>query len=492
MGVNCLIFSGNTESPFRLISAGPYRIATQLRENGFTVQIVDICKIKKFSKLHEYILKKFVDKDTLWIGFSVNFLSHIFDYKYFDSQTQVDFYKKNNSNFDSELIKFIDFVKSINPKIQFILGGGKLFSLDYLNFYQFRGYTDEQIVDFTKNLSKGSLPSNKTIYNREYKNFHCSKITYLKNDVLNYKTLAAEISRGCIFKCKFCSFPLNGKTKGDWVKNYDILKEEFIYNYENFGIINYTFTDDTYNDSCEKIQDLYEKVYSKLPFKISFSTYMRLDLIHRFPHTAELLKESGVTAITFGIETLNRDAAKLIGKGLDPYKQIDFLQKLKLNEFKNILLASGWILGLPTDTKESLINFSKWVISNDNPLNDNLFSHFGVMPPEITQFKLYRSEFDLTWKNYDMEFELKNDGHFAWKYKNEDLDSDWCRDLSQKLHSVTYKKDTYGGFYYNGLINLGFSHNEIAKNTKSFFDSPKVQKVIENSNKTYFQTLLSL
>jgi len=492
MGVNCLIFSGNTECPFRLISAGPYRIATQLRENGFTVQVVDICKLKTFTKLHETILDKFVDKDTLWIGFSVNFLNHIFDYKYFDSQTQVDFYKKNNPNFDIELKKFIEYAKTLNYKIQFILGGAKLFSLDYLNFYQFRGYTDEQIVDFTKNLAKNILPSNKIIYNREYKNFHCSKINYLKNDVLNCRTLAAEISRGCIFKCKFCSFPLNGKTKGDWIKNYNILKEEFIYNYENFGITNYTFTDDTYNDSCEKIQDLYEKVYSKLPFKISFSVYMRLDLIYRFPHTAEILKESGATAIIFGIETINRNAAKLIGKGLDPYKQIEFLQKLKLNEFKNVVLGSGWILGLPSDTKQSLINFSKWVVSNDNPLNDNIFSHFGVMPPEITQFKLYRSEFDLTWKNYDMEFELKNDGHFAWKYKNEDLNSDWCYSLSRKLHSVKEKKDTHGAFYYNGLINLGFSHDEIITNTKRFFRTLKVEKIIENLDNAYFEKLLSL
>ena len=491
MGVNCLIFSGNTESPFPLISAGPYRIATQLRESGFTVQIVDICKVKIFSKLHELILKKFVDKDTLWIGFSVNFLAHIFNYKYFDSQTQVDFYKKNNPNYDTELLKFIEFAKTLNSNIKFILGGGRLFSLEYLNFYQFRGYVDEQIVEFTKNLSKKILPSTNIIYNREYKNFHNSKITYLKNDVLNYKTLTAEISRGCIFKCKFCSFPLNGKTKGDWIKNYEILKEEFIYNYENYGITNYTFTDDTYNDSSEKIQELYEKVYSKLPFQISFSAYMRLDLIHRFPHTAEILKESGATAIIFGIETLNKNAAKLIGKGLDPHKQIDFLQKLKQNEFKNIVLGSGWILGLPTDTKESLINFSKWVTSNENPLNDNIFSHFGVMPPEITQFKLYRSEFDLTWKNYDMEFELKNDGHFAWKYKNEDLNSDWCHQLSRDLYSITNKINTYGAFYYNGLINLEFSHAEIISNTKSFFSTPKVQKIVKNTNNLYFQKLLA-
>jgi len=71
-----IIFTGVGFSiPFR--SIGAYQIANQLRNNGYTVQVVEyfpqILKIG-FDKFLS-ILDRHVDEGTIWIGFSTTFLT---------------------------------------------------------------------------------------------------------------------------------------------------------------------------------------------------------------------------------------------------------------------------------------------------------------------------------------------------------------------------------------------------------------------------------
>ena len=44
--------------------------------------------------------------------------------------------------------------------------------------------------------------------------------------ILPNETLPLEVSRGCIFKCSFCAFPLNGKTKLDYLRSPEYIKNE--------------------------------------------------------------------------------------------------------------------------------------------------------------------------------------------------------------------------------------------------------------------------
>ena len=89
----------------------------------------------------------------------------------------------------------------------------------------------------------------------------------------------------------------------------------FITNYEKYGITKYYYGDDTHNDSMHKLEFLYNEIYSKLPFKIEFATYLRLDLLAAHPESISLLKESGLVGTFFGIETFNHASNKSVGKG---------------------------------------------------------------------------------------------------------------------------------------------------------------------------------
>lgn len=502
MGVNCLIFSGNSEGAYntnnvsiRQLSAGAYRIAAQLRENGFTVQVVDFATEQQFSLIHKLVLRKFVDKDTYWIGFSNNFVNHILGYPYVITKKRLDYLKLNNQNIDREIKKFIEYARELNPNIQFVIGGTRLIDLSHLNFFEFRGYADTQIVAFTKALQNKTIPSQK-VYNYEiYENFTSCKIDYLPCDILNYyQALSIEISRGCIFKCKFCAHPLNGKPKGDWIKKSEILYEEFITNYERYGITNYVFADDTYNDSPGKVQLLYEQVFSKLPFKINFVTYLRLDLLLRWPHTIDLLKASGLKAAFFGIETLNPVAAKIIGKGVEPSKLIDFATKLKSDQFHNINMHASWILGLPTDTQSSITRMCEWIISNDNPFDSNSFAELGIKPKNMETYQVFKSPFEDDIFQY--KFDVYHDDHFKleWKYSDTGLTSQWCKLQAQTFKNIEIpKRRRLHPFIYPDLVTLGIDPHDYWQLTpEEFFSKYPLAQMQKNMNKKYLQNLMLL
>lgn len=503
MGVNCLIFSGNSGIetshnmfglPIKQLSAGAYRIATELRNRGYSVQVVDFAHEKEFGPIHELVLKKFVDKDTLWIGFSINFLTHLLGYPYVPTKNKLDYLKEQNSQLDLHIRSFVDYARSLNSKVQFLIGGTRLIDLSHLGFYEFRGYADSLILEFTDKLCRGDIPK-KRIYDYEiYDNFVKSKIDYQKNDILDYyKGLSIEISRGCIFRCKFCAHPLNGKTKGEWIKRSEVLYDEFISNYEKYGIKDYVFADDTYNDSPIKLEELYNNVFSKLPFKINFVTYLRLDLLYRYPHTIDILKDSGLKAAFFGIETLNAKAAKIIGKGMDPMKQMEFAAQLKQNQFKNINMTASWIYGLPTETKKTLIDMCSWIMSSENPFDSNSMAELGIKPKNFHTYQIFKSPFEDDIFLYDFEVFLDEENNLEWKYKDTDVTSYWCRDLAQKLIPLEYaKRKRMTTFYLPDCITLGIDQNDFNSLTpKEIQQKYDLQKMSEQSTIKYIKNLIA-
>jgi radical SAM superfamily enzyme YgiQ (UPF0313 family) len=133
--------------------------------------------------------------------------------------------------------------------------------------------------------------------------------------IIKGETLPLEVSRGCIFKCSFCAFPLNGKSKFDYLRDPEQIKDELTHNFEKYGTTNYFLCDDTFNDSTMKIERLHKAITS-LPFKIHFTTYLRLDLLNAHREQIPLLKEMGLASPFFGIESLNQKSASSIGKGM--------------------------------------------------------------------------------------------------------------------------------------------------------------------------------
>lgn len=505
MTVDCLLLYGNHLIPMSKY-AGTFRIATELRNAGYTVQCIDTTAYDGRWKEFLEVVRSFVGKNTLWVGISTTFLHHIFKFPYCRTISSFEKHSKENPNIDQGIKQFVSTVKEINPKIKFIAGGSRRFLIEKYGFKIFTKNNDTEIIEFTDYCAKKSkqIPAkffSSIIEGSEFQNFTSSQTIFTKNDLVEPSdTLPIEVSRGCIFKCKFCSFPLNGKKKGEWVKHSNVLYDEFIKNYELHGVTEYSFADDTYNDSEEKVKRLYDEVFSKLPFKLNFTTYVRLDLMMRFPDTVKYLQESGLRSALFGIETICHDSAKAIGKGLDPMEQFQFIEEIKKNEFKDILTYSGFILGLPKDRTDEADRLEEFLFSDKNKLDDFLVEPLYIAPPNIALINSkYFSEFDLEYEKYGYEcYEQIKDSAFTeikWTNKITGMTFDRAFAFSRKINARVRSSDRFkcGNWGYNWYRGLGVPSDDLmAFSRKEIYTKYDIPQLIENKKEKYRSMVLDL
>ena len=203
-----------------------------------------------------------------------------------------------------------------------------------------------------------------------------TRIRYHETDcIFPSEALPMEIARGCIFKCAFCAFDLNGKKLNEFNRDPQALYDDIMDAYTKYGTTSFMFADDTYNDSVEKIQLLHD-LFATLPFKITWSSYIRIDLVVSNMKTAKLLYDSGLRGAMVGIESFHKKAGKTIGKGMDPQRLKDGLVELrKVPGWDEIIIATGMIIGLPYETKESLMESFEYLKSPDCPIDG-----YGALP----------------------------------------------------------------------------------------------------------------
>jgi hypothetical protein len=461
-----IIFTGLDSMGF-IRYIGPYQIANRLRDHGYSVQVVDFFPYISNLPLDyiRKILDKLVDKDTLWIGFSTTFFRNLKSTKH----TLSDESQSDNKVFSDEDEKeILNFVKSRSPRCRFVIGGARawLKTGGALIDTYIEGYSDDSAVAFTK-WCEGKNPflmvenhghAISIVNDRKASSFDFvnHKFSWHESDhIFKNEILPIEISRGCIFKCSFCSFPLNGRKKFDYIKDYGVLKDHFIENYERFGTTRYVYTDDTHNDSPRKLEELFEHVYSKLPFKIKFSAYIRLDLLAAHKHTIELLRDSGLENAYFGIESMNYNANKAMGKGMRQQKIVDTLQYIRDTCGDQIRTEGSFILGLPNDSKKSIEEWLLLISGPNFPLHSVRLHALQIRTKQVI---------DAPW-NSDID---KNPEKFGYSMlpnrkwiNNENLTFDQAWDLYLKFSKTLHNK--LNTFTIYELMNVGCSLEESQK-----------------------------
>lgn len=413
-GVDALIFNdGFGAGGVWTRTAGAYRIATHLRNMGLRVQVIDFWSYLTLESpdLMELLINKFVGSSTLFVGFSTTFLNWRLS-EYVNQQVPVSpgksYYSKQITNEvlacpEDVVANVRRLVKDRNPKTTLLLGGARANAYTKHIDVAVYGYGERHIQDYVL-WRQGKYPFFQ--YRMEHQvmvldydvkadgyDFEHSFIRWVPEDCVEQgEVLPIEVSRGCIFRCKFCSFPLNGRSKLDYLKDEGIMHDEFVRNYELWGTTRYVFADDTYNDTVDKLEWM-QRIRDRLPFNLEFATYGRLDLIAAHPEMAALIKANGCTSITFGIESMNQKAAAAIGKGAATEKLVETLYRLRESEWGNdIHTSSGFILGLPHDTEATMDKWVERVIDPRFPLHTVLFIPLGIAGSDTP--KRFRSVFD--------------------------------------------------------------------------------------------------
>lgn len=488
--MRALIFADNKYQQQRmgiLRAPGAHRIATHLRNNNIETEVVDFYLDWTLSELKE-VVDAYLSKPTLFVGFSCSLM--------FDG----------TDNF-----KHIrDYIRKTNPDVKIVIGGYGTTQkgFDGADFY-LEGYSEYAILALVEHLKDDTSPikyelddyNNKVIYTKEL--YPVNKLTsldinYLPSDFIkSNEVLSLETARGCIFKCKFCSFQLLGKSKLDYLRDANEIRNELITNYNRYGTTHYIVTEDTFNDTDQKVDMLYNIVMS-LPFKLKFMGYVRADLLAAKPHNISKMVEMGFTSMHFGIETFNDLAGQTIGKGMPSAKLKETLVKLK-EKHPEVYINGTFIVGLPGETEQDIRNTAKWI---EESKTIDFWTFNPLMIPKKNKL-IYSSEFTDNYLMYgyskmtDSEVILAEKNHSQLLYgskiipymilwKNKVFDYFSAATLSYELNqsaNISKKVDAWTTF---AISSLGVDLKQIQTHTYSGHN-PLDQELVKSMTQEFVE-----
>jgi len=419
-------------------SIGAYRLATELRIAGYDVEVLDFLSSWTIDEILNYIDS---GPKPLWIGFSTTFMGPGKDKKIINNRPGWD----NLTRLENEDY----FWSEIKKRAPIVLGGSKVGRLKYIYNADWiiSGYADKAIIPLTEFIIgkskdlKFTVEKIKNIYTEEeytVNSINCEE-SYPVNDISNIPTffhhsdfiednevLPIEISRGCIFKCAFCAFPLNGKTKNDYIRPKDSIINEIKIFQKNYKTNRFMFMDDTFNDTVEKMQMVKEIYDNVQPFE--FWSYGRLDLLAAKPEMMELVNKIGWKYFTFGIETFNRTAGKKIGKGADPEKLKTVLKDLRQIHPSSYFIFE-MIIGLPGEDKKSIDDTLDWLVKNPN-LWDEI--HFKELSINNKDYNLWNSQMALTPEKFGISVLKFHPRTYTLNWHHDSMNKQQAEELSRQ------------------------------------------------------------
>lgn len=469
---HAIFFTDVTDTTMVYKSIGAYKCAHELRNAGYKVLVVD--------NLHCFTLSEFqklidlsVGDQTLFIGFSTTFLLNTnvekTDAGMFFTEIGDGEFMPQGHDFAQQAVSY---ARAKNPKCKVVVGGTKAHAnwKNKLTDYVVLGFSEGSIVNLARHLDTGEALTNSyknvwgcTVVDDKTAtayNFKDNDFKWEHTDVLNSQVLPLEISRGCIFKCRFCSFPLIGKKNNDYIRDSEKLYQELQRNYDQFGVRHYYIIDDTFNDNKYKLECMLAAV-RRLTFQPLFWAYTRLDLVARDLTNFQLLYDIGVRGYYFGIETLDNTAGKIIGKGYDKEKMINAIRTIR-EKYTDVLMHGSFIIGLPEESLESCQSTYDRIVSQDIPLHTYNFK--GLMLFDDNKVS-WNSDLSVNYKNYGYEAipETKSNNRIDINWRNKFTNRDQASELSHKFNQVAQQNENFHvpGQVAWGLLNYKKSYNDI-------------------------------
>lgn len=424
----------DTRYGFYARSCNPYHAAYWVTKFNFTSQVIDFTNIMTTEQLVA-CTEKFIDSNTKAIVVFSTF----------------PFFWPETKPYEPEWLRKVrPIIEKKYPLIKWVLTGSGVATVArgrnlIFNWNKILLNIEDNIVNL--------LQENKKQRNQK---FHISKLDMLMPEnsyILPHEVIMTELARGCQYSCKFCSYPNLGKKKNTYLRNFEHVRNEFMWNYEKFGVTRYAFCDSTFNESEEKLEE-FSKVVKSLPFKLEYIAYIRLDLVASKPGQAELLKDTGLKSAFFGIESFNKEAAQCVGKTWNALYGKEWLLKLK-NEIwkKEVNFHLSFIMGLPGESKLSCDDTVNWCKQNDIPSFD--------MRPLILDSSLpvtLISEFEREPHKYGYTFPKLNDPKF---WVNEHWNQIGVEHYATQIGKEINDNNRLTMWNLSTVASLGYSFDEV-------------------------------
>lgn len=513
MGVEVILLSDNNNGGTYGATrpAAAYVLASQLKLAGISVKVIEY-----FTQHNDplELIKPFLSSDIRLIGFCTTFISPTSSTKshLVRCDSLYDFYKGELWFHKGEDLK--KWLQSLRQEVEkftlnckFLIGGVKAqYAIWRKEFYNEIDYVclgpgDIAIVDLVKGLRENQEPSCRTFNDVKILNNQadidrkdCPRNMWGDDfHIQKNEALPLEVARGCLYNCKFCHHDKMESLR----KTVQDLKDELTRNYELFGTNNYYLTDDCINDHRTKVEMFYEAV-SSLNFKIEWVGFARVDVGIKFPHTMQMLMDTGARGLYFGLESFNQVAALKAGKGTPPEKVKEFLLSVHEKYSQDCLLAGSFIVGLPGETIDSQNATSEWLLNH--PVLDFVnIGPLGLMP--------YVAQFDKL--NIDYADYSRNPEKYGFKkvdfkthyWEHDTFNYNTAYECAEKFKIDWNKLKRYQLFksiwFYPHFRTLGFSRDQIfamARDPLAYqnFSSNEIERRFKNLKSKYYNEMIGI
>jgi len=221
------------------------------------------------------------------------------------------------------------------------------------------------------NLDSIPFPAREFFDNKAYMDYHRRRSNHTVTTVIT--------SRGCPFRCDFCSRPIfDERFRARSAKNIaDEVEVVCVLGYDRIW-----FADDCFTFSRKRLIDVCDEMIRR-GLRIDWECLSRVDTIDR--EATEKMRQAGCVRVFFGIESGNDSVLALMNKRTTT-KQAD--EAVRLTKASGIQVGGFFIVGYPGETDETILDTIRFASSL--PLDYLSFT----LPYPIPGTPLYEREKD--------------------------------------------------------------------------------------------------
>ena len=195
-----------------------------------------------------------------------------------------------------------------------------------------------------------------------------------------------DLGRGCPFDCSFCTI-INVQGRKSRFRTADDL-EAIIRQNHAIGVNRFFLTDDNFarNKNWKQFTDRMIKLRKE---GIPLELLIQVDtLCHKIDGFIEACVAAGTGKVFVGLENINSDSLELVGKRQNRIE--DYREMLLAWKRHPVFVICGYILGFPTDTKESILQDVE-TIKRYLPIDGLSFSFLTPLPGSMDHKKMYEA-----------------------------------------------------------------------------------------------------
>lgn len=320
-------------------------------------------------------------------------------------------------------------VKKRIPGITVIVGGPtchdpEFTPIDEIDYFV-AGEGEQVFLDFLDKFEQGILPEQRKVGEQysdnrvdidslpfpDYSEFDLSLYT-------NGTGVSAEISRGCVAKCSFCTETWFWKFRD---RQADRILNEVEYQIKNYGINYVWFIDSLVNGNLKELRKFALGVIEK-NFNIQWMGYVRCDGRMDADYFIDL-KKSGAHYLSFGVESGSQKVLDLMQKKVQ-VSEID--NNMRDCKAAGITVHVNWIVGFPNEDIDAN-NQSLVLLWNNRNYMDLISTGMTLGDHRRTDFEYNRDRYNMSdW----------GDNYWGWWYTKDHSNTKLHRLVRMKLLNI--------------------------------------------------------